>query len=248
VREIEEAAKKKREADGAAEQEQARRAALMPARIERAQRFQRGEVFNQSLGGGKTVEMTLTFICLGIVGGVGAFLDIYYRLSGWLEYLVIGVGATLAIGLLFFVQDFVRAKLARARMKSFVASLPGFDGAAYEEAISENRRHAALTVRLEFTGSWPSSREDAVDAVMNWVPLKSAAWEDDALVLQSEEFATTDRIRGRGVSYKYFTNFPVHACFSRIAREVVPKLSAAAPIRRVGFTIQGQIEPWDTKL
>jgi hypothetical protein len=247
VREIEDAANKKRAAEEAATAARARADAMRPAREEAARRFQRKQVFTHTLGGGSNVETALIGLGLALPIAGLLWLDIAFKLSGVLEWLVFVVGGGLALVAVFGVSDFLQGLIARARLAGFARSNPWLDRTAYHEAISENRRTSVLDVRVDFTGSWPTRREDVIDAVMTWATLKSVAWDGDTLVLTSEPLETTETSIGRGSRYTFFTNRKIHLCFSHLAHHVLPKLAAVTPIRGVTWTIDGQIEPWDAR-
>ena len=239
--EIERAARKVRERQGAAATKTGETEA---ARARRQTRMARA-LLVESLGG--TPEVTF----LQVVEAMILFFTPWAVLL-WIpaERRSTLVFASLAlVSCLGFVLHIVyRERLLAAIRKARLARLGcGFDAAHYFRLLSRRRRSFVVVSRLRFRRPWAPDEMTAVhDAMGEWAKEHSATWRDDrTLEIRSDTLEGIGYVSDDSGSVHFFTNRRAHDAFMSVVRHVLPRLHAANPVIGLEVDIQGGISTFE---
>jgi hypothetical protein len=126
----------------------------------------------------------------------------------------------------------------------------GLDVDHYLGLLSKAWSDARLVVQIRFDKPWPDDQHAATIAATRAAvsSLDTARFEGNrALYLASSSLATKDSVMSHSVVSRFFTNRPVHECFTAILEKVVPVVGAAARIVKIDVDIEGHMATLGTK-
>ena len=126
----------------------------------------------------------------------------------------------------------------------------GLDVDHYLGLLSKQWQDARLVVHIRFDKPWPDDQHAATIAATRAAvsSLDAARFDGNrALYLASISLSTTDSVMSHSVVSRFFTNRPVHECFTAILHKVVPVVEAAARIVKIDVDIEGRIATLGTK-
>ena len=204
---------------------------------ERARRHmkQKSALLRESLTGSPTV----TFLDV-VEGGfyfvlpfvVVAFTNLDLDQPAVIALLVLASPLSIFLGLTLRARAMAALRSLRIRRVGH-----GFDADRYLAQLSERRASAKLIVEVRFERPPDQELQRKASTLINGV---RAEWKNGALKLESPALDGTGSVTSHGRVTRFFTNRPVHDCFTHVVFGVVPALSASNPVTRLNVEVTGE--------
>lgn len=225
--EIEQAAKKAAERD-----KKAAPKVESPPERERRHLKQKRALLRESLTGSPTttfldvVEAGIYFVLPFVL--VLAFTNWDLDQPAVLALLVVSSAGSIFSGLTLRARILEALRVSRIRRVGH-----GFDAARYLAQLSERRPTSRLVVEVGFERPPDQELQSKVAGLIKGV---RAEWKNGALKLESHDLDGSGSVSDDGSMTRFFTNRPVHDCFTHVIFGVLPSL----PVTKLKVEVTGK--------
>jgi hypothetical protein len=211
-----------------------------PAERERRHLKQKKALLRESLTGSPTttfldvVEAGIYFVLPFVL--VLAFTKWDLDQPAVIALLVVSSAASIFGGLTLRARVVEALRISRIRRVGY-----GFDATRYLAQLSERRPTAKLVVEIGFERPPDQELQSKVAGLIKGV---RAEWKNGALKLESHDLDGKGSVSDHGRVTRFFTNRPVHDCFTHVVFGVVPSL----PVTKLKVEVTGKTVSLDESL